>query len=381
MRIETAIGRQQATAECAHHQLLARHRLRIGAHQLLKNAHLRTGQLEIVIVDERATRAQIDAQRPPLHRGRRRGRGAALGAAPAQHGFDARDKLTRAERLGQVIIRPHFQSHHPIDLFAARRQHDDGHALVARIRRSTSNPDSSGNMTSSTTRSGVYCASRSSAAFPLLNNSTTNPSGTKYSTNNEHSSWSSSTINNAGRAGADAESVAIMCPLLPISREAKGSLQFLCAAVLVNGTPIRASALIDNVRVRHLQEILMNMSSRAINRSRAIVIAAIAVVGLAAITVNAATSTDTTTPPTHSGHWHHHGPAAHFMHVLKQLNLSAEQQTQIKSIFASAKPQFESLRRSMRSNHEALLAATPSDADYPSCSPRRRPTRASSSIR
>lgn len=108
----------------------------------------------------------------------------------------------------------------------------------------------------------------------------------------------------------------------------------------------------------------MNMSSRAINRSRAIVIAAIAVVGLAAITVNAATSTDTT-PPMHSGHWRHHGPAAHFMHVLKQLNLSAEQQTQIKSIFASAKPQFASLRQSMRSNHEALLAATPSDAEYP----------------
>jgi Spy/CpxP family protein refolding chaperone len=110
----------------------------------------------------------------------------------------------------------------------------------------------------------------------------------------------------------------------------------------------------------------MNMSSRAINRSRAILIAAIAVVGLAAVAVNAATSTDTTTTPAHSGHWHHHGPGAHFMHVLKQLNLSAEQQTQIKSIFAAAKPQFKSLRESMRSNHEALLAATPSDADYPS---------------
>jgi hypothetical protein len=53
------------------------------------------------------------------------------------------------------------------------------------------------------------------------------------------------------------------------------------------------------------------------------------------------------------------------MHVLKQLNLSAEQQTQIKSIFAAAKPQFKELGASMRSNHEALDAAAPTDAGYP----------------
>jgi Spy/CpxP family protein refolding chaperone len=101
------------------------------------------------------------------------------------------------------------------------------------------------------------------------------------------------------------------------------------------------------------------------NRTRAIVIAAIAAAGLAALAVNAATSTDATTPAAPSGHWHHHGPAGHFMHVLKQLNLSAEQQTQIKSIFASAKPQFQALRQSMRSNHEALAASTPNDSNYP----------------
>jgi Spy/CpxP family protein refolding chaperone len=109
----------------------------------------------------------------------------------------------------------------------------------------------------------------------------------------------------------------------------------------------------------------MNTTSRTMNRSRAIVIAAIAAAGLAAVAVNAATSTDTTTPPASSGHWHHHGPGAHFMHILKQLNLSAEQQTQVKSIFASAKPQFQALRASMRSNHEALAASTPSDSNYP----------------
>jgi len=53
------------------------------------------------------------------------------------------------------------------------------------------------------------------------------------------------------------------------------------------------------------------------------------------------------------------------MHVLKQLNLSPEQQTQIKSIFASAKSQFKELGASMRSNREALEAAAPTDAGYP----------------
>ncbi len=109
----------------------------------------------------------------------------------------------------------------------------------------------------------------------------------------------------------------------------------------------------------------MNTPSRAMNRSRAIVIAALAAAGFAAVAGNAATSTDATSPPAASEHWHHHGPAAHFMHVLKQLNLSAEQKTQIKGIFASAKPQFQALRESMRSNREALAAATPSDANYP----------------
>jgi Spy/CpxP family protein refolding chaperone len=108
----------------------------------------------------------------------------------------------------------------------------------------------------------------------------------------------------------------------------------------------------------------MNTPSQAINRTRAIVIAALASAGLAGIAVHAATSTDTPAPAA-SGHWHHHGPGARFMHVLKQLNLTAEQQTQIKSIIATAKPQFKELGASMRSNHEALAAAAPTDAGYP----------------
>jgi Spy/CpxP family protein refolding chaperone len=108
----------------------------------------------------------------------------------------------------------------------------------------------------------------------------------------------------------------------------------------------------------------MHTPSQAMTRTRAIVIAALAAAGLAGVAVHAATSSDSTTQ-TAAPQWHHHGRGAHFMHVLKQLNLSAEQQTQIKSIFASAKSQFKELHESMRSNHEALEATAPTDAGYP----------------
>ena len=52
------------------------------------------------------------------------------------------------------------------------------------------------------------------------------------------------------------------------------------------------------------------------------------------------------------------------MHVLKQLNLSAEQQTQIRSILAASKPQFQSLGAGMRSNAEAMAAMSPTDPGY-----------------
>ncbi len=65
----------------------------------------------------------------------------------------------------------------------------------------------------------------------------------------------------------------------------------------------------------------------------------------------------------HRWHGHHGGP---FAHVLKQLNLTADQQTQVKSIFAQAKSQMKTQHESMRANHEALMAASPTDANYPS---------------
>jgi Spy/CpxP family protein refolding chaperone len=101
------------------------------------------------------------------------------------------------------------------------------------------------------------------------------------------------------------------------------------------------------------------------NRTRTILIASLATAGLAGFAAQAATTTDAT--PTASGTqaWHgrHHG--GHFMHVLKQLNLTAEQQTQIHGILAAAKTQFQSLRSSSQSTNETMGAMSPTDSGYP----------------
>jgi len=109
----------------------------------------------------------------------------------------------------------------------------------------------------------------------------------------------------------------------------------------------------------------MNTSPRAMSRTRTIVIAALAVAGLAGVVVHAATSADTPSPTSGGHRWHGHGPARHFMHILKQLNLTPEQQTQVKSIFAAAKPQFKALGANTRSNAEAMAAMAPTDSGYP----------------
>lgn len=111
----------------------------------------------------------------------------------------------------------------------------------------------------------------------------------------------------------------------------------------------------------------MNSSPQTLHRRklRALAIATIATAGVAGFAVHGATPSEPTPSAVGAHAWHHHGPGARLMHILKQLNLSAEQQTQIKSIFGAAKPQFQELRASMRANRDALLAAAPTDPGYP----------------
>jgi protein CpxP len=139
----------------------------------------------------------------------------------------------------------------------------------------------------------------------------------------------------------------------------------MCRRPLEAETPALASALIGISPHAPFEEILMNTPSRVMNRNRTIVIAALAAAGLVGVAVHAATSADTPAQAFGGHHWHGHGPARHFMHVLKQLNLTPEQQTQVKSIFAAAKPQFQKLGASARSNAEAIEGMAPTDSAYP----------------
>ena len=44
--------------------------------------------------------------------------------------MDAGNQLARIERLRQVIVGAHLESHDPVDVLPLRRQHDDRHRLA-----------------------------------------------------------------------------------------------------------------------------------------------------------------------------------------------------------------------------------------------------------
>ncbi|MGA8538416.1 MAG: Spy/CpxP family protein refolding chaperone [Terriglobales bacterium] len=52
----------------------------------------------------------------------------------------------------------------------------------------------------------------------------------------------------------------------------------------------------------------------------------------------------------------HGGPGREFHHMLKQLDLTADQQTQVKAIFEKEKPTMQPLMQQMRQNHESMKA-------------------------
>jgi protein CpxP len=85
--------------------------------------------------------------------------------------------------------------------------------------------------------------------------------------------------------------------------------------------------------------------------------------------VDAATPTAASPAPSTAGSpW---SGGRHFRHdefrdVLRQLDLTADQKTQIKSVLAQAKPQWQVLGASMRDNRDALAATAPTDSAYAS---------------
>jgi Spy/CpxP family protein refolding chaperone len=93
-----------------------------------------------------------------------------------------------------------------------------------------------------------------------------------------------------------------------------------------------------------------------------------AAIGLAAVLIGAAAlagapAADSGAPPATVGP--HHRFHGEFHRVLRQLNLTPEQQTQIKSIFEQAKPGMQAALAAARANHEALMSTAPTDANYP----------------
>jgi len=65
--------------------------------------------------------------------------------------------------------------------------------------------------------------------------------------------------------------------------------------------------------------------------------------------------------------WHHgrgHGPEGSYFGLLHQLNLTSDQRTKIKAVFAQAKPQFEALRTTQRATHDRLAGTLPTDPAY-----------------
>jgi Spy/CpxP family protein refolding chaperone len=87
---------------------------------------------------------------------------------------------------------------------------------------------------------------------------------------------------------------------------------------------------------------------------------------LTAVGVYAAT-TATTAPAPGAGEWHHghHHGFGPMGFVLHKLNLTADQKTRVKGVFADEKSQFEALRTSSKSNREALATTPPTDPGYP----------------
>jgi periplasmic protein CpxP/Spy len=87
---------------------------------------------------------------------------------------------------------------------------------------------------------------------------------------------------------------------------------------------------------------------------------------LSGVAVYAATTAPATQTESAGGahHWHgrHHG----FMGmVLHKLDLTDAQKTQVKTIMAEHKSQFEALRTSAKANRQALETTPPTDGGYP----------------
>jgi len=89
-----------------------------------------------------------------------------------------------------------------------------------------------------------------------------------------------------------------------------------------------------------------------------------AVLAAAGMSVASAADDTAVQPPPPGPHgWHHHGGP---MHLLSKLDLTADQQQQVKDIMTAARPQMESLHQQMHANMQKLQQTQPTDPNYSS---------------
>ncbi|MGO9933901.1 MAG: Spy/CpxP family protein refolding chaperone [Steroidobacteraceae bacterium] len=75
---------------------------------------------------------------------------------------------------------------------------------------------------------------------------------------------------------------------------------------------------------------------------------------------NAADAPSSTTPPPARPYGWHHGPGR----LYAQLNLTADQQAQLKTIMTNARPQMKSIHQQMKANSLKLRQTQPNNANY-----------------
>jgi Spy/CpxP family protein refolding chaperone len=98
------------------------------------------------------------------------------------------------------------------------------------------------------------------------------------------------------------------------------------------------------------------------NKMRLIIPAAIVAASFATLSLAQSTSAATVTQgPQHSGHFRHRAP---FAHLLRKLNLSAQQKSEMHALVAQSRSERSELMKSAHANHAALESTSPTDASY-----------------
>jgi periplasmic protein CpxP/Spy len=105
----------------------------------------------------------------------------------------------------------------------------------------------------------------------------------------------------------------------------------------------------------------MNMKSIRILLAGTLLAAGAILAAATSISIASAADEAATAPPAMGPHGWHHGAG----HLYAQLNLTAEQKAQIKTIMSGAGPQLKGIHQQMHANSLKLRQTQPNDPNYP----------------